>query len=44
MWTTTYILIVLGEREGSASFNFPMLKWLVSIVTQDIPINKKNNK
>ena len=40
MWTTTYILIVLGEREGSVSFNITMLIWIVSIVIQDIPIKK----
>jgi|UPI000046C2C1 hypothetical protein len=41
MWTTTYILIVLGEREGSASLNIPILTWLVSIVIQGITIKKE---
>ena len=34
-------LIVLGEREGSVSFNIAMLTWIVFIVIQDIPIKKR---
>ena len=41
MWTTTESLIVLGEREGSVSFNIAMLTWIVFIVIQDIPIKKR---
>ena len=40
-YNTTYLLIVLRQKQGNCLFQFSMFTWLLSIVTHDICIKRR---